>query len=67
MQNQTDKVGSFTPKYFFRDLIKADGQIRGDENSFFKNLLKINYRNHRKLAVIDGRIGYIGGINVNDR
>ncbi|MDR1543924.1 MAG: cardiolipin synthase [Prevotellaceae bacterium] len=28
---------------------------------------KINYRNHRKLVVIDGKIGYTGGINVADR
>ena len=26
--------------------------------------LKLNYRNHRKLVTIDGRIGYIGGFNV---
>jgi cardiolipin synthase len=24
---------------------------------------KVNYRNHRKIIVIDGRIGYIGGMN----
>lgn len=27
---------------------------------------KLNYRNHRKIAVIDGEIGYVGGINVSD-
>lgn len=27
---------------------------------------KMNYRDHRKIAVIDGKIGYIGGINVCD-
>ena len=27
---------------------------------------KSNYRNHRKIAIIDGRIGYVGGINVSD-
>lgn len=27
---------------------------------------KINYRNHRKIAIIDGYIGYTGGINVGD-
>ncbi|RJE88869.1 cardiolipin synthase [Paenibacillus sp. 1011MAR3C5] len=27
---------------------------------------KMNYRNHRKIAVIDGRIGFIGGINIGD-
>ena len=27
---------------------------------------KINYRNHRKIAIIDGHIGYTGGINIGD-
>ena len=27
---------------------------------------KSNYRNHRKIAIIDGIIGYIGGINISD-
>lgn len=26
--------------------------------------LRINYRNHRKIVVIDGRIGFVGGFNV---
>ena len=26
--------------------------------------LRVNYRNHRKIAVIDGRIGYVGGFNI---
>ncbi len=28
---------------------------------------KINYRNHRKLLIVDNEIGYIGGMNVADR
>lgn len=28
---------------------------------------KLNYRNHRKMVIIDGIIGYVGGINVSDR
>lgn len=27
---------------------------------------KLNYRNHRKIVVIDGTIGYTGGINIGD-
>ncbi|WP_195251787.1 cardiolipin synthase [Romboutsia sp. 1001713B170207_170306_H8] len=27
---------------------------------------KLNYRNHRKIAVIDGKIGYTGGVNIGD-
>lgn len=28
---------------------------------------KVNYRNHRKLCVIDGKVGYIGGMNIATR
>lgn len=28
---------------------------------------RINWRNHRKLCIIDGHIGYIGGMNIADR
>ena len=27
---------------------------------------RINYRNHRKIVVIDGEIGYVGGFNVGN-
>ncbi|QRX64365.1 cardiolipin synthase [Dysgonomonadaceae bacterium zrk40] len=28
---------------------------------------RLNYRNHRKIIVIDGEIGYVGGMNIADR
>jgi len=28
---------------------------------------KINYRNHRKIIVIDGEVGFVGGLNIADR
>lgn len=28
---------------------------------------KINYRNHRKLIIVDGEIGFTGGVNIADR
>ena len=27
----------------------------------------INYRNHRKVVIIDGKIGYLGGMNIGER
>lgn len=27
---------------------------------------KLNYRNHRKIVVVDGTVGFIGGINIGD-
>ena len=29
--------------------------------------IKINYRNHRKILVVDGKIGFTGGLNIADR
>ncbi|WP_294184756.1 cardiolipin synthase [uncultured Sphingobacterium sp.] len=33
----------------------------------FSSLANSNYRNHRKIVVIDGKIGFVGGINISDR
>jgi len=38
----------------------------GEVVSFAPFLLDMNYRNHRKNVVIDGQIGYLGGINIGD-
>lgn len=35
--------------------------------NFIRLANRVNYRNHRKIIVIDGVIGYIGGINVSDK
>ncbi len=34
---------------------------------FFMPMSKINYRNHRKILVVDGDTGFIGGVNIADR
>lgn len=48
-------------------MIKAGVKIARFFPSRVKLLnLKANYRNHRKITVIDGAIGYIGGYNVGD-
>ena len=33
----------------------------------FTSLANSNYRNHRKIAIIDGTVGFVGGINISDR
>lgn len=33
----------------------------------FTSLANSNYRNHRKIVVIDGLIGYVGGINISEK
>lgn len=31
-----------------------------------RRFLRLNFRNHRKIAIVDGRLGLVGGINVGD-
>ncbi len=63
-----DAVGStWTRKSFFRPLVEAGGQVA----AFFPSRIpfmnfRMNHRNHRKLAIIDGVYGYIGGFNIGD-
>lgn len=33
---------------------------------FYPGIYHYNYRNHRKIVVIDGKVGYCGGFNVGD-
>lgn len=49
------------------ELVKCGGEVA----AFFPAILplinpRLNYRNHRKIVIVDGRIGYIGGFNVGD-
>ena len=61
-----DQVGSRKlHKRFFRELRKAGGEVQVFFPSWLKYLNRnINYRNHRKIVVIDNRVGYTGGANV---
>ncbi|HZD43237.1 MAG TPA: cardiolipin synthase, partial [Methanomicrobiales archaeon] len=49
-------------KKAFHALTDAGGQI----GVFFPSYYRLNYRNHRKIAVIDGKTGFIGGFNIGD-
>ncbi|WBW99268.1 cardiolipin synthase [Oceanirhabdus sp. W0125-5] len=63
-----DQLGSRNlRKRHLKPLIDAGGKYA----VFFPSLLyiinfRINYRNHRKIVVIDNKIGYVGGFNIGD-
>jgi cardiolipin synthase len=52
-----------TPRRFFSPLIKAGGFYA---EFFPPHFVRINFRNHRKICVIDGTTGYIGGLNIGN-
>ena len=35
--------------------------------SFLRMFNHLNYRNHRKIIIIDGKKAFVGGINVSDK
>ena len=63
-----DEIGSHKlPENYLRDM-----QIAGIVTSAFHttkgktNRFQLNFRNHRKIVVVDGKIAYVGGHNVGD-
>lgn len=62
-----DQIGSLlTPPSMFKELRKAGGKVSRFFPLRFGTYLRLNFRNHRKIVVIDGKIGYIGGMNIGD-
>lgn len=54
-------------KFFFNEVEKAGGHVYRFLPSIFRLINRnINYRNHRKIVVIDNTIGYCGGANIGD-
>lgn len=64
-----DDVGCWnTKKRFFEEMKKVGIQVYPFLEVTFPRLAnKINYRNHRKIVVIDGKVGFMGGMNIADR
>lgn len=64
---QIDDLANLSRRRFFRRMAKKGVQVR----PFFRVQLFLssdtNYRNHRKNVVIDGRVGYTGGMNIAKR
>jgi len=63
-----DEIGSYRlPTSFLDALVDAGVRVhrfhstRGSGNRF-----QLNFRNHRKIVVTDGRYGWVGGLNVGD-
>lgn len=64
-----DSWGSMGTNRKFFNQLRANG---GSAEPFLRthsNLFdfRLNFRDHRKIVVIDGRIGYVGGFNIGDQ
>lgn len=57
--------GRFVKESYWKSLRRHGIQVAIFFPPMLKRLqLRINYRNHRKIAVIDGKAGFVGGFNI---
>jgi len=61
-----DEIGSLElPDSYIRELTDAGVQVRSfNSNRGWTNQFQLNFRNHRKLLVVDGSSAWMGGINI---
>ena len=64
-----DDVGCWKVPHAFYERMLCEGiEVQGFLKVRFPLFTsKVNYRNHRKIAIIDGTTGFIGGMNLADR
>jgi cardiolipin synthase len=61
-----DAIGSIkTPKEYFERLEEAGVRVC-EFNPVAKRVDRVNNRDHRKILVVDGRVGFTGGINISE-
>ena len=64
-----DTIGSYSlPRSWLQELEDAGIQTTGFGKITHKRTtrLQLNFRNHRKIIVIDGKTAFVGGINIGD-
>ncbi len=62
-----DAIGSWQGRRLAAPLIGCGGQVASCLPPRLLTLKpNLNFRNHRKILVVDGRVGFIGGLNIGD-
>ncbi|MFO0788968.1 MAG: cardiolipin synthase [Pirellulales bacterium] len=63
-----DEIGSYyLTRQYKRDLAEAGALVLPFRTSRgLRNRFQINFRNHRKIVIVDGKVAWVGGLNVGD-
>jgi len=63
-----DEIGSYRlSRSYLRQLADAGVRVRPFHSTRGSgNRLQLNFRNHRKVVIVDGRFGWLGGLNIGD-
>ncbi len=62
-----DDVGTRLSRGFLKPLREAGATFAVFNPILFASIVpRVNMRNHRKIVIVDGRVGFLGGINIGD-
>jgi cardiolipin synthase len=63
-----DEIGCHAlPEAYLRELRESGVDARAfNTTKGWRNRLQINFRNHRKIVVVDGDVSFVGGLNVGE-
>ena len=61
-----DAIGVVIPRGILTEMREAGILIGTFNESTRKGKLQVNFRNHRKIIVIDGKVAFLGGLNIGD-
>jgi cardiolipin synthase len=62
-----DNIGSHDLPPAYVDTLRRGGvQVQAFAGRRWRNRFQLNFRNHRKLVVVDDACGFVGGLNVGD-
>lgn len=61
-----DEIGSEIPDHFIEDLCDAGVTVCHFNSMKGRGRYQINFRNHRKILIVDGVTAFVGGLNIGD-
>lgn len=62
-----DAIGSLDAGAELADLRATGVQVEIYHPVWSADLLRVTYRTHRKLMIVDGKVGFIGGVGIGDK
>lgn len=61
-----DAVGVEIPRRLLKKMKEAGIQVGTFNESTTRGKFQINFRNHRKILIVDGKVAFLGGLNIGD-
>jgi cardiolipin synthase A/B len=61
-----DAIGVMISADILKEMKEAGVQVGTFNESTHRGKLQINFRNHRKILVVDGMVAFLGGMNIGD-